>query len=417
MNTQVKSRNITFVQQVAGGANFYLPILSVIAITIVALVFGQEPAITYIAFIAGSVVIGWLLNTYNNQPKVCFSIMLFLVAYLTTFIGLRDFGIGTDTTVYVDLYWDLGKDIHNFRNFFDFDYVDKSYLLLAVLGHFLSNDHQIMLVLTALVINLFTFLAVYIANYKKLQINWIIYILFWQLLFMNSSMNLMRQTCAQAIMLCSLVLLYKKKWIWGVILMLIAYNFHSSTIAIVPLFGYYLLDKYCGHKSRNVYTAIGIFSLTIIIIGIFQYIQVFIENGLINGHFDLYTDSSTFEAQNLFGVSYLTITVIYLFIVLYLRRKQLLSNSAAYIFIMIYLTSFVLRMGAFSLVYLSRLSNYYVYIVYFVLAYLLTKYSKKIPMLLQAMIYICIIYTWFNTCIFHAGGETYPYHSAILQIN
>lgn len=416
MNTRITLNNNRTRSKAIGNGLISLPILSLIAISIICLAVDQDSALVYTIFIACSLAIGWLLNKFNNKPRICFVLLLALVVYLTAFIGLRDFGVGTDTLVYVDSYWDWGKYIHNVTDFTGFDYADKGYLLLSVIGHLLSDDHQIMLILTALVINLFTFLAVYIANYKQLRINWVIYIFIWQLMFMSVSMNAMRQTCAQAIALCSLVLFSKNKKLLGLLLIFIAYNFHSSLIALIPLLGYYLLDKHFSHRNRNIYTGIGLALLLLIVFGIFKYLQDFINLGLINGHFDVYTDNSTFNGENLFGVSYITMTIIYLYLIYYLRKQNLITNSVSYMLAMIYITSFIFRIASYSLVYLSRLADYYVYIVYFALAYLLTKFSKTIPLWIQIMIYVIVLYTWFMGPILGSTNDTYPYHSVILGI-
>ena len=413
MTTFKSSMNLT---KTFGRGNVSLPLFSIIAISIVSIVFGQEPAIIYILFIAGSLIFGYALNVYNNHPKTCLLLTLLLVTYLTIFIGLRDFGVGTDTMVYVDMYWDWGNYVHSIRDFSNFDYVSNAFLLLSVIGHIISNDHQILLFLTALTINLSTFIALYIANYKELRINWIIYIFIWQFLFMNTSMNAMRQDCAQGFALLSVVLFFKRKWIYALICFFIAYEFHSTVLILLPIVGCYYLDMFCGPKKRNVYTIIGLLFLVAVMFSIFKYLDWFISNGYINDHFDTYTDNSHFEGGNLFGVSYIAMTVLYIYVCVYLRKRNLISDSSNYLLITLYGLSFVLRLSAYSLVYVSRLSAYYNYISFFALAFLLTRFSKKIPLLIQSMLYIIILYTWFVGPILVGTDETYPYHSVILGI-
>lgn len=416
MNNQISLNKSIFSNQIIGKGNIVLPILSVVAIAIVALLLGQAPALTYIYFIAGSILLGWLLNKYNNRPKVCFTLMLFLVAYLTVFIGLRDFGIGTDTTVYIDTYWETGQYVDGVKDFFGYDYISKAYLLLSVIGHLFSNDHQTMLVLTALTINLSTFLALYVVNYKKLEVNWVLYIFLWQFLFMNTTMNEMRQDCAQGFALLSIVLFIKKKWLWFAVCAFISFEFHSTVLALLPMFGCFFLDRYFGPKQRNIYTIVGLIALVVIVTSIFQFGNWLISSGWLSDHFDLYTNTSTFESTNLFGVSYMAISVLFVYVCLYLRKKKLISSSLNYYLLTIYGISFIFRLAAFSLVYLSRLSHYYTYIAYFALAYLMTQYSKKIPLTVQVMIYIVVLYTWFSATILGDSGETYPYKSEILGI-
>lgn len=396
--------------------NSLLPFITILCACIFALMFDFGPLFVYILFILGSLLLGIFLNKYNGYSIIKFVLFIILVLYLTAFIGFRDFGVGWDTNVYIDSYWDSSLFIKGLRDFSDFDYVNNGFLILSIVGRKFSNDHQTLLLLTALVINFFTFLTVYIANKDKIKINWVIYISFWQLLFMNNSMNLMRQYCAMSLMLLSVLLFIKKKYLWCVICIFVAYEFHSS--AIIGLFPYvfYLLDKTIKTRQRNLLTICVLILICIGVIGIFKILLLGVDMGVINDHFDAYTDNQTGRGENLFGVSYFVISSLFIYICLFLYKKKLISNSITYMLITIYTLSFVLRIAAFSLVWFSRLSDYYNYYVYFALAYLMTLYSKQIPIVVQIMVYACLLYTWLNTCIIFPGGETYPYHSLILGI-
>ena len=393
-----------------------LPVITIIAGFIIPFIFGEDNAYVYSWFIAFSIVFGFLLNSYNNRSNICLLLLLLLITYLTVFIGCRDFGVGTDTLVYIDDYWDKGRYVHSIGDFFDFSYISKAFLLLSVIGHLFSDDHQSLLILTALTINAVTFLSVYIFNYKKLQINWVVYIVIWQFLLMNTSMNLMRQYCALAFMQLALVLFLKRKYFWAILSVVIGYQFHS-TVLVLGLMGlFYLFGKYFEPKKRNILTFIVLLLLIIATLSAFKYISLLITGDYINEHFDLYTDNSVFESHNLFGVSYLTFSFLFVFSTIYLRQKRLISNNETYLLITLYSTAFILRLTGFSLVYLSRLSDSYNCFIYLILAYLLTKFSNRIPFLIQFMIYTVIFYSWFSGYILNSGAGTYPYHSVILNI-
>ena len=308
-----------------------LPIGTIIVLFLLAAIFNVIDSYVYLLFIAGSIFLGGLLNKTNNKhPKVCFLMLLSLVTYLTVFIGLRDFGVGTDTMVYVDSYWFNSANVNSLKDFYGFDYVSKAYLMLGVIGHLFSDDHQTMLVMTALTINFFTFLAIYIFNYRNLKVNWVIFILFWQLNCMNETMNVMRQDCAESLMLLTFVLALKQRWIWMILAAFIGFQFHSTSLILILLVGYYFLDRYFGRLKRNWLTILGLTLLVIFIIGVFKYSSMLINAGYLNDHFDVYTDNQTFSGINLFGPSYLLMTLVYFYIVWYLRRKKYISNSGAY---------------------------------------------------------------------------------------
>lgn len=393
-----------------------LPFITVFAAFLLSIVFGELDALVYVFFIGISVLYGLLLNKYNNSPKLCFGLMLILVLYLTVFIGCRDFGVGTDTLVYIDDYWQDANYVHSINDFNDFDYISKAFLVLSMIGHLFSNDHQALLILTAFVINFITFLSVYIFNYKRLQINWVIYIAIWQFLLMNNSMNLMRQYCSLSFMLLALVLCLKRKFVIAIICAFIGYQFHGTSLILSLLIVYYFLDNKLGPSKRNLITILILIGLLIVVYSSFYYISWLVSNGIINDHFDSYTNNDVSKGQNMFGVSYLAMSLLFIYLAIYLRKKKFISNSEQYYLITVYGTSIILRAAAFSLVFLARLSESYTYIIYFILAYLLTKFSSKIPIIVQIMIYVVILYFWYNQIIIGGATESYPYHSAILGI-
>lgn len=393
-----------------------LPFITVFAAFLLSIMFGELDALVYVFFIGISVLYGLLLNKYNNSPKLCFGLMLIFVLYLTAFIGCRDFGVGTDTLVYIDDYWQDANYVKNLNDFNDFDYVSKAFLVLSLIGHLFSNDHQALLIITAFVINFITFLSVYIFNYKKLQINWVVYITIWQFLLMNNSMNLMRQYCSLSFMLLALVLCLKRKFVIAAICAFIGYEFHSTSLILSLLIVYYFLDRRFKPRKRNFITILILIGLLIIVYSAFYYIGWLVSNGILNLHFEGYTNNDTAEGHNMFGISYLAMSFLFIYLALYLRKKKFISNSEQYYLITIYGTSIILRAAAFSLVFLARLSESYNYIIYFILGYLLTKFSNKIPITVQFMIYIVILYFWFKEIIIMGGTESYPYRSVILNI-
>lgn len=176
------------------------------------------------------------------------------------------------------------------------------------------------------------------------------------------------------------------------------------------------MDRRFKPRKRNFITILILIGLLIIVYSAFYYIGWLVSNGILNLHFEGYTNNDTAEGHNMFGISYLAMSFLFIYLALYLRKKKFISNSEQYYLITIYGTSIILRAAAFSLVFLARLSESYNYIIYFILGYLLTKFSNKIPITVQFMIYIVILYFWFKEIIIMGGTESYPYRSVILNI-
>lgn len=80
---------------------------------------------------------------FNSSNQYCFS-------------GFRDFGVGIDTTVYINSFFESAQMLTSLKDFASFE-SDKGFLALAFLASSFSNDSQSLLLVTAFLYSFSTF--------------------------------------------------------------------------------------------------------------------------------------------------------------------------------------------------------------------------------------------------------------------
>ena len=394
--------------------SLHLNFLFVILISVSLLFLGEPEALIYttIFFFFFLVIAG--ADKYKRKSIPYYISILFCITLLTVIIGLRDFGIGTDTDVYIKPFFYNTKWIHNISDFISTD-GDLGFVLLAFISKSFSDDPQSLLVITELWICLFTFAGIHEINSKYKRVEWTTFLLLWLFTFLNASMNLMRQYCAMAMLLLAFAFLLNNKWKKAIVLQVLSYFFHSSAIIFVPIFGILYLSKWENRKRRNLYTAILLLFALLLITQIFIVLPFLANIGIIsNLYADRYGIDSDYSSTNIFGVGIITLYVLGYLLIFKSVKEGILKENEAYIAFCIHTLFFILRLLAFYVGYLSRLSAYYYYIDIFMISIILS--HNRIPLWLKCGYYICILYLWYKEYILMPGGYTYPFKSTILGI-
>lgn len=87
-----------------------------------------------------------------------------LVLVNVIFSGCRDFGVGIDTNVYIESYFNASADLQSLKSSWSIEGFDKGFLLLAYVSNLFSDDAQSLLVVTSLFIHscilLFSLMAI-----------------------------------------------------------------------------------------------------------------------------------------------------------------------------------------------------------------------------------------------------------------
>lgn len=219
----------------------------------------------YISAILISLVLIWITNIIFNK-KNSFGYYLFSVISLlpTTIVaGIRDLTVGTDIRHYVSTNFSAAL---NYSNLFDYvkyvnsvktGYVDTvnhtemGYsVLVYVIAKLSDNPMWLLFTLQAVtVVSIYVGLNVF--NAKNTQISVTFGMMVYYTIFYGPSLNIMRQTMAASLVFLSVALLYRKFYIRSFIILLIATQFHlSSIMGIVIFIIYFWIWKY----KKNQYT-------------------------------------------------------------------------------------------------------------------------------------------------------------------
>lgn len=303
-------------------------------------------------------------NYYNKNKQITFVCLGLIVLVNTFFIGLRDFGVGVDTVVYIEEYFLFARKIVYLDYFLSDETHDKGFVILAIIANFFSESKQGLLIVTEFFITLFIVLGIY--EFKK-TINFSFagfFMLFW-LLYQQETINLMRQFCAMSLLFYGFAKLLQKKYIFYCFIQIIAYFFHSTSLLflIVPIG--LIISK---SKSKLIY----FISILLLIVGAFYVYNHFYDllnfvgakNLISEIYTDRYGELSTYERSGGRLTFKLFIPAIMLIMVYYYK---FVSKMTFYIMMFLLLSTFLLEQTKFISQFFFRMSYYpgLVFIVYF----------------------------------------------------
>lgn len=163
------------------------------------------------------------------------------ISILCLFAGARDYTIGVDVIHYV---YPAYKDalLVDFQTYLSVYTKEQLYYIIAYFSSRIGSGMFFLLFINEAII----VLPLAIAFYKlKDRFSYSFAMLMYMLLFYNFSLCYMRQFCAISILVLVSVLLREQNYRWSIILCIIAFFFHSSSIIIsVALFVVKFLKKW-----------------------------------------------------------------------------------------------------------------------------------------------------------------------------
>ncbi|MBR5433587.1 MAG: EpsG family protein [Bacteroidales bacterium] len=353
---------------------------------------------------------------YKQKPIYILSLFLIIVVD-TIFVGLRDFGVGIDTTVYIDDYFLQAKNIHSFSTFMLADGYDKAFLLLAKIATLFSKSSQSLLVFTELFIISFTILGANVFK-KNLGIKISIFLTLYWLIYLCHSENLMRQYCAMAILFWGFAYLLQGRTIIYIISQICAFFFHSSSIVFLLAPVVYFVSK---AKSDRIKWIFALLALLFIIIGLLSYYTMLEYVSKLNILKDVYSErygqSSVYEREGgvSLGIRYILQTAMPFLIIFWAYIKKALKPEHMYMLIVMFLSMVLLEQLRFIMIYMFRLAHYFgmIYLVYMSLV----MDSKKIAIVLKiTWLALLVISFWKGFMTESSLGWDYRYSSKILGI-
>lgn len=354
---------------------------------------------------------------YKNKKNLAIICFLLIGIFFTVFVGLRDFGVGYDTNVYIEPYFHHAEEIDNIKDFFNIENVDRGFLLLAYIAHLFSSDSQTLLIVVELFIMIFTLLGLY--NFKAVyDFKFSTYfILYWLVLFFFSE-NFMRQYCAMSLLFYGFSLYVKGKNSAYGLLQIAAYFFHTSSILflIIPVYCYLANMK---SKKRLVYS---ILAITVLLIVAFSYYSFLAWIGSFGILAEVYADRyselgvGSHDTDMRFGILSFAQIVLQFFLIYVYREEKTENSKAKYLSTVLLITILIFeQMNAYN-VNLSRMALYFyqIYFVYLSIAFKNLNVNLRFAkiLLLIIMLRFCISSSFDHTY----EPKDYTYSSKILGV-
>ena len=331
--------------------------------------------------------------------------------------GLRDLGIGTDTLVYTEDYFNSARDyaISDLFTHEALEDYDKGYFVLNAITTVFSSNYWIILFVTQLVTIGLTYWGVYRLS-NHFEISYVVFTFLFCFLFYNQTFNYMRQFCALGLLLFAFSYFIEQKYIHYFTFQIIAFLFHSSSglFVFVPIF-YYMFNHHFGTKQLYLMLAGYVLLILFLVFDFYEILYYTVDLGVFNMDYaDRYGEDSDFVESD--GLPRTTLFLMLFPFLLYsiAYYKRTISPQLFSFFIIIHVSYVAVFSLAIYVVFLQRLGLYFYYIDIFFIAHILSneQFVKKVSLLYALL----VIYCWYNMYIVNNDCETYPYTSSLLGI-
>lgn len=313
----------------------------------------------------------------------------------------------------------VGTDINNYvkplfeyfcKNGFSTEYMQKIgieylYGLLTYIVTIFTDDIRVLLFVVEFLIISLIYLSAY---YRKDKIPMWMFMFVFFTVFYNSTLNLVRQSIALAIVIYSFKYIENKNCVKFLFSVYIATLFHSTAFFAIIL---YVIYNSINTDLKNLYKII-IISLCILMIFFYRdIISILIDIGLIPTKFNSYLTKYLKESVDLDIIASLFKITIIVFV--YFAYKILIKrekNNEYYILLLV-IDFILLQLSAF-IDYADRISYYFGLIAQMVLIPQLIFCVKKDrfnKIIAKLIIIIMLLCYWYIRYIYYNNGETYPY--------
>ena len=369
----------------------------------------------YILLFLLCIILSYLADIQEDNAKaICIGGIVFLMCLIG---GFRDLGIGTDTLVYTEDYFNSARDYSIVELFTQesFEEYDKGYYLLNSIASLFSSDYWVILLLTQVLTIGLTYWGVYrLSNY--FEISFVVFTFLFCFLFYNQTYNYMRQFCALGLLLFAFSYFLEQQYTKFFALQVLAFFFHSSSglFLIVPMF-YFVLDNYYGTNKIYMIMIGYICLLLFLVVNFYEVLYFTADWGIYNiDYADRYGEDSNFVESDGFPRTTLLLMLFPFLLYSIAFYRKIVTPQFFFFSIIIHFSYVAIVSLAFYVVFLQRLAFYFYYIDIFFVAYILSndQFIKKVSFLYGLL----MIYCWYNMFILNNDCETYPYSSSILGI-
>lgn len=325
--------------------------------------------------------------------------------------GVRDYSIGTDVLLYGNYWFEKACSYSSMYHYLmkaqeysvGIGYASVNYLV----SRFSSSPHMFYFVYELLQVTvLYNALKPYM---EKISVSYAFLIYYF--LFFNNSLNILRQTMAIIIVLYSYKFARKEEFIRFIIMIILAYSFHSS--AIIGIVIYPICWAFSRKFDKRWIKPLVVIASISLICGYRLVFDFFANSNLIPGlRYEKYLSQDIIGGRYI-GLIYWTVIVIF---IINTRRKNINVIPDAYVVeTVLYISATFTLLPFLGSALLSRVSFYFdIFQVLFlpVVATNLnvvcrndktTKIAKRIVVLVPVITY------WLVAFIIRNGAHTYPY--------
>lgn len=337
--------------------------------------------------------------TYKKRKPICIFFLCIIIFVNVLFVGLRDFSVGNDTSLYIDNYFsEAGKltSLSDLESLEGTDY-NLGFLFLAYLANLFGNNSQILLVFTELFIISTIVIGIYQFR-KTLPVKfWSFFLLFGLLYYMNT-MNIMRQWCALSLVFLAYSQLIRGRWIFYFIVQFLAFFFHSTSLVFTIVAFLYFVSKIESNSKKIIILSVVVGGILFFLTSYYTVLLYFGGMNIISEiYVERYGAGSVYENTQQFGFGILDILnyIIPLFLIYLGWRKKVAPKDALFMIISLYVTNCLLEQLKYIMIFMFRLAHY-VGLVFCAYGSMLFS-SKKINNFAKAGTLIIWTYVYYRT--------------------
>lgn len=348
------------------------------------------------------------------------SFAIFTVLTPALLAGLRDYGVGHDTTIYVDdtyreilEYKDLGL-LTFLRAAVDGEFTQEPfYCFLNYIGLQLGPEVNYVYFVVSLVTIALVFNAIYLYREKASMPLMMFAFLF---LYYNISLNTIRQTVAIALALNVYLYLERKQWITSAVFLVLMLLSHTTSV----VFLLFLLLYVAVQKRAGINVLIGlVLVVPITLMMLDELILLAISLNIVPTRFAVYMadedETAVMKTAILFGW-------IVLGAMLWggysLLKNEETSRETVFVFNVKLFSNLLILASTVSL-WAFRMAYYFgVFDILFIprVIRLISEEDEKKGRFLTVLFVGLIVFYWYWSIIHNNENETYPYKSELLGI-
>jgi len=341
------------------------------------------------------------INEKNSRIKIIiFSLLGIMIPILIA--GLR-YNVGTDFETYMKMFnawkeYDITQIFTNMRTEVLFG------MIIKISGIF--NNYRILFFISSLITVLMVYLSIL---YNKEKISIALAFLLYLLLYFPSSLNVVRQAIAVAIVLYSYRYVIQKNILKFAIAIIIASMFHTTAILLLPFYFIFNFEKR-ENNLKNLLKIIYLFFLILIVLNYNSILKI------LTGYSAFQKYQNYGYIENFGGNKMIIVDTIILAIILLYRKplEKYDKNTKLYIFMMI--VGYILELTGFISPYIKRIAVYFnICSIYVLSMFPKIAKNKKEKNIIVFFIIIYAILLFFISIYLLKQGNIIPYNILVYE--